>query len=208
MVVGDGDFSFSREVAPWSKHGTEPGFFCTFALPPEEDVVKRHMANNSHIKDHLAWFKSSCIKCNFGVDATHLTETARWVYPEPCDVILWNYPFPENNDVKVFAKCALIAAFFKSVGAWQQFSVDGTVVLGLKSCSATKRHVTIDQDYQFNQWCIGEAAVVHGFQLCSTVRPIVPFWHPTHVSGRPLCKAKDISAGNVMIKYYAFRRIP
>jgi len=208
MVVGDGDFSFSKEITVWAASKSAAGVFCTSVLPSADEVIKRYFANNSAIKDNLAWFSCVGIQHGFGVDATRLGETACWDHVEPCDVIMWNYPFPEDNDTSLATKQALIAAFFQSAKSWSSFSSSGIVVIGLKSCSKTKRHSTTDKDYQFRQWGVEDAAAAHDFQLVSTVGPVVPFWHATHVSGRPLCKAKEIAAGHVAIKYYAFQNVP
>lgn len=56
MVVGDGDFSFSKEVMARAARASRPRFFCTSVLPSAQNVIKRHLANKSSIADNLAWF--------------------------------------------------------------------------------------------------------------------------------------------------------
>lgn len=208
MVVGDGDFSFSREIVAGAACVSDPGFFCTSVLPTEEDLVNRYKAKNSPIMDNLAWFQDQDITHHFGVDATRLTETAAWSLPEPCGVVVWTYPFPENNAGDMATKQSLIDAFFQSIKEWQRFSATGIVVLGLKSCSMTTRHSTDDEDYQLREWGIEDIAAVHGFRIASFVGPMVPFWSPTHVSGRPLCRKKERAMGQIKVKFYGFQRQP
>lgn len=207
MVVGDGDFSFSVQVVSSARQSLAPRWYCTSVFSQREEVVKRHVANNSPIMDNLAWFQASGVEHHFGVDATQLSQTAPWSQTQPCDTIVWNYPFPESNDVDVAVKQALVAAFFASAGEWRSFAREagGIVVLGLKSRSRTQRHCTDEEDFQFKHWAVESAASAHGFRLTFAVGPMVPFWRPRHVSGRPLCKSKEIDGGKVTIKYYAFR---
>jgi len=219
FVVGDGDFSFSREVAGWIRERkiTDPsvgadsgswGELQASVFLRRDDVVKRYMANNSPIADNLRFFKTAGIRHFFGVDATDLEASARWSSHTPCDTIIWTYPFPESNSVDIESKHSLIRDFFESVRRWNCFAASGIVVLGLKSCSDTRGHVTADDDYQFKQWHIAEAANACNFQQMSSFGPVSPFWHPTHVSGRPLCKKKEREAGQISIKFYAFQQQP
>jgi len=181
--------------------------FCTSVLLDQQEAVRRYRANNSTIVDTLHMFKMEGVQHAFCVDATNLSGTATWSSKEPCNTVVWNYPFPESNAVDMSSKTSLIKDFFVSVAQWQAFSSIGTVVLGLKSCSFTSQHFTENADFQYHQWDVERIACECGFKHVSSVGPMPPFWHPTHVSGRPLCKRKDRDAGEVMVKFYAFQRL-
>jgi hypothetical protein len=202
MVVGDGDFSFSKAVASCAAGAKSS--LCTSALLSREDAVKRYMGNNSSIVDNLAWFEEHGVPVRWNVDATRLSETTLWPSQGPCEMVIWTYPFPETNDVDVTMQHALMDAFFNSVKEWHAFARDGIILVGLKSCSKTQRHCTENEDYQLERWGVMTAAAHHGFRLVSAFGPVVPFWCPTHVSGRPLCKRKERIRGQITIKFYAF----
>merc|ERR1712117_999509 len=119
--------------------------------------------------------------------------------------IIWTYPFPESNATEATAKAELLAAFFQSVCEWGRFASNGIVIVGLKSCSATERHRTEDADFQFKHWGVESVAVAQGFRVIATVGPSKPFWRPTSVSGRSMCKTKEYLAGAVQVKFYIFR---
>lgn len=202
MVVGDGDFSFSRAVASCVVGAKSS--FCTSVLQSRQDVFKRYAGNNSSIVENVEWFNENGVAVRWNVDATRLCETTPWPSQGPCEMIIWTYPFPETNNVDVTTQHALMDAFFKSVKDWQVFARDGVVLVGLKSCSKTRRHLSENEDYQLERWGVMKAAAHHGFQPASAFGPVVPFWCPTHVSGRPLCKRKERIRGQITIKFYAF----
>ena len=167
--------------------------------------MARYEPNNSSILDNLAAFEANGVAHGFNVDATRLTETAQ-CWSGECTSIIWTYPFPESNASDVQIKSSLIGQFFDSVLQWPSFARNGVVVLGLKSCSATKRHATTDEDYQYRQWNVESIARDHGFGVVSTFGPVRPFWHATHVTGRPLFKRKERRCAQVFVKFYAFQQ--
>ena len=204
MVVGDGDFAFSRQLAAWAMQASPGGSVCTSVLQDREGVMRRYAPFGDALRNNLAWFRVQGVAHRFGVDATRMADTSGWARKERCDAVIWTYPFPESNAVEVSAKRELLDAFFASVRTWPCFAPGGVVVLGLKSRSATRRHCTDDEDFQLTHWGVEAAAARRGFGIVGTLRPTRPFWTPTSVCGRAMCRQKEISIGAVQVKFYAF----
>jgi len=203
MIVGDGDFAFTKEIVEHFQHisSTSTTELHTSIFLERREAIERYKGGS--ILDHLETLRGHGIQHAFAVDATRLAETAAWKGKESCNTIIWTYPFPESNAVGIETKHCLVKSFFASVKHWPSFKADGTIVIGLKSCTTTARHINKDEDYQLKQWQVLDAAKEEGFHQVSDFGPVYPFWRATHVCGRALFKEKDRQ--KVTIKFYAFK---
>ncbi len=99
LIVGDGDFSFSRAIVPHLPRTTER-VVTTCLHPSREELVSRYPAAAANL-DALSSFPERAVKVGFGVDATDLAGTLqRATEAEPdgrgssfsFDRIVWNFP--------------------------------------------------------------------------------------------------------------------
>lgn len=207
LVLGDGDFSFSRALATQnSRNGTVKAagtHITATSLDSKKEVEAKYRGAKSNLEALMQVQRGVHVKVCHGIDATNLSVLVhsgagkRKVKVKRFDTIVWNFPYPPAIGTSdSTAGAALMRDFFASVGEVVKDRGEVRIVLATKQGGSSREAAATRR-----AWDIDAIAADAGFELIE----VFPF-EPTLYDGyTPKREYKDDSFPYQNARVHVFR---
>ena len=167
LVIGDGDFSFSKALLR-RVGGSGAGIVAT--------SFDRSSARYKKMKDHMKHLKAAGVTAKLGVDGTKLADA--FGPGERFSRIIFNYP--HSGQQRVHVNRALLMNFFESA---KGFLCSSGTSSSTKASRGGEVHVCMSNRGLYKNWNIVEQATTAGLRLVRSRDCCLPEEYPGYVGG-------------------------